>query len=177
MLAAATAATQGGSNFLIPNGTILVELVIFVVVLGAMGKFVLPALRAVMDERAERIRADQAASEAGSSEAATLDAERQRVLDEARSEARTRLAQASEQASHELAEARARGLAELERRAALALAEVESERSRVEGELLGRLEALVAEAAGRVLGEAIEPAEHRAMLAEALAEARASVAR
>ncbi|MBJ8341209.1 F0F1 ATP synthase subunit B [Antrihabitans sp. YC3-6] len=52
-------AAEGGeektNNFLIPNGTFFVELIIFLVVLGVIWKFVVPPIRAVLDERAERV--------------------------------------------------------------------------------------------------------------------------
>jgi F-type H+-transporting ATPase subunit b len=169
-------ASSGGGNFLIPNGTIIVELVIFVITLGLIAKFVLPPLQKVMDEREERIRNDQLASDAGSAEASQLDAERQRVLDAARAEARTLLAEATEQAAALVAEGRERGLREFERRVAEVVAQVAGERGRVESELFSRLEDLVADAAGRVLGERIDPVQHAAVLESAVAAARAAVA-
>ena len=46
------AAEEGGqSNFLIPNGTFFVVLIIFLIVLGVIGKFVVPP-----DEGAARAR-------------------------------------------------------------------------------------------------------------------------
>jgi len=44
-----------GGNFLIPNGTFVVELVIFLVVLGVIAKWILPPLRDVVDTRRERV--------------------------------------------------------------------------------------------------------------------------
>jgi hypothetical protein len=56
------------------------------------------------------------------------------------------------------------------------VAQVAGERGRVESELFSRLEDLVADAAGRVLGERIDPVQHAAVLESAVAAARAAVA-
>jgi F-type H+-transporting ATPase subunit b len=167
------AAASGGGNFLIPNGTIVVEFVIFSVVLGTMAKLVLPVIQQKTDERAARISADQAASDQGGSEAAALDAEAAAALDAARAEARELLAQATEQAAQLVAQAREQGYAEFERRSAEAGAAADAERRRVELELSGRLTQLVADAAGKVLGEHLDPASHAAVLESALGAAQA----
>ena len=47
------AAEEGGgtSNFLIPNGTFFVVLIIFLIVLGVIGKWVVPPVSKVLSER------------------------------------------------------------------------------------------------------------------------------
>ena len=47
------AAEEGGgtSNFLIPNGTFFVVLIIFLIVLGVIGKWVVPPVSKVLRER------------------------------------------------------------------------------------------------------------------------------
>ena len=56
LLANAGAAGSGnGGNFLIPNGTFVVELVIFLVVLGVIAKWILPPLQEVSETRQSRI--------------------------------------------------------------------------------------------------------------------------
>lgn len=50
------AAGEGGtSNFLIPNGTFFVELVIFLIVLGVIRWFVVPPIMKVLREREDRV--------------------------------------------------------------------------------------------------------------------------
>ena len=44
------------SNFLVPNGTFFVELVAFIIVLGVVGRYVLPPLNVALEARAEKIR-------------------------------------------------------------------------------------------------------------------------
>lgn len=47
----AAAASQAEGNFLIPNGTFFVVLVIFLIVLGVIGTFVVPPISKVLKER------------------------------------------------------------------------------------------------------------------------------
>lgn len=50
------AAEEGGqSNFLIPNGTFFFVLLIFLIVLGVIGKFVVPPITKVLHERDEMV--------------------------------------------------------------------------------------------------------------------------
>ena len=48
---AAGEAEGGGSNFLVPNGTFFVVLIIFLIVLGVIGTFVVPPISKVLKER------------------------------------------------------------------------------------------------------------------------------
>src|ERR1700744_4562418 len=48
---AADQAEEGGSNFLVPNGTFFVVLIIFLIVLGVIGTFVVPPISKVLKER------------------------------------------------------------------------------------------------------------------------------
>ncbi len=51
------------SNFLIPNATIIFELVIFLIVTGVTAKFILPPIQHVLEQRKLRIRSDIEAAE------------------------------------------------------------------------------------------------------------------
>src|ERR1700747_3883760 len=49
------AASQAEGNFLIPNGTFFVVLLIFLIVLGVIGTFVVPPITRVLHERDEMV--------------------------------------------------------------------------------------------------------------------------
>ncbi len=166
--AAATGASgsSGSSVFIVPNGTFFVELIIFVLVFGALAKFVLPSIEQVMGERQARIRAGIASGEEGRAEADRLAAERARLLETARAEARALLEQASRGADAALEDARRRGMAEHDRLLADARPGLEAEREQLRADLLGRLGGLVVDAASRVIGERIELYPHRALIEE-----------
>src|SRR5579859_585819 len=50
-MSAAVLAEGGGNNFLVPNGTFFVVLIIFLIVLGVIGTFVVPPISKVLKER------------------------------------------------------------------------------------------------------------------------------
>ena len=151
--------TLAGGNFLIPDGTFIAELVVFLLVLLAISRLVVPPLKASMEKRQEAIRqqledarlakerldaaeADYAAALAEArAEAAHTREEgrriRQEIIDGARDEARaaaeevTRLAEERLQAQHRQA-----------------LNELRSEVGKLAGDL-----------AGRIVGETLADAE------------------
>ncbi len=161
-----------GSIFLIPNGTFIAELVLFLIVFGVLAKFVLPPLDAVRRERAERVRSSLAAGDEGRSEAARLAEERRQVLDGARAEARAIVEEAGRRAAALVEEGRAAGRAEHDRIVAEARAPLAAESRRVEAELSARMGALVLSAAGSVVGQPLDAARHRALIDAAVARAR-----
>ena len=72
------------SNFLIPNATLIVELVAFLVVLAFIGRYVLPYLKKALDERAALIGSQLAAADEAKADANAADAQRRAALEEAR---------------------------------------------------------------------------------------------
>ena len=72
------------SNFLIPNATLIVEIVAFLIVLGFLAKYVLPVLNKTLEERQEQIGSALEAAETARTEAAEAGHQRQETLDEAR---------------------------------------------------------------------------------------------
>src|ERR1700752_628961 len=55
VLAAASQAEGGGQNCLLPNGTFFVVLLIFLIVLGVIGTFVVPPIMRVLNERDQMV--------------------------------------------------------------------------------------------------------------------------
>lgn len=119
-LLAAAEGEGGTSNFLIPNGTFFFVLAIFLIVLGVIGKFVVPPIQKVLGEREQmiaktaednrRAAEQEAAAEADyRAELATGRAEAAAIRDQARTEGRqvvdAKRAQASEQVAVEVAKA------------------------------------------------------------------------
>ncbi len=109
------AAEEGGqSNFLIPNGTFFVVLIIFLIVLGVIGKWVVPPVSKVLRERDAMVKqtvedsrkaADQfaAADEDYQSEMAKARGEASKLRDEARAEGRKVLEDMRGRASDQVA--------------------------------------------------------------------------
>jgi F-type H+-transporting ATPase subunit b len=109
------AAGEGGtSNFLVPNGTFFVVLIIFLIVLGVIGKWVVPPISKVLRERDAMVKqtvedsrkaADQfaAADEDYRAEMATARGEASKLRDGARAEGRKVLEDMRGRASGEVA--------------------------------------------------------------------------
>ena len=109
------AAEEGGtSNFLVPNGTFFVVLIIFLIVLGVIGKWVVPPVSKVLRERDAMVKqtvensreaADQfaAADEDYKAEMATARGEASKLRDGARAEGRKVLEDMRGRASDQVA--------------------------------------------------------------------------
>jgi F-type H+-transporting ATPase subunit b len=164
-------ASSGSSNFIVPNGTFFVELILFIAVLGIVAKFILPPIQKVMRERDELVRKEQDSADEARREASRLDAERLQTLASARARAREILQDASRQVDDLVQQARARGQQEHDRRVQAASAGIDDERDRVRVELLQRAESLVVQAAERIVGGGLDVERHRGLIAEQLARA------
>jgi F-type H+-transporting ATPase subunit b len=162
--ASGASGSSGSSVFILPNGTFFVELILFLVVFGILAKFILPPIERAMHDRQEHVRAGIAAGDEGRAEAQHLAAERRRVLDEARADARGLLDSASQATDAAVEDARRRGTAEHDRLLAEARPALEAEREQLRRDLLGRLGVLVVDAASQVIGEQVELAPHRGLI-------------
>ncbi|MGA3354718.1 MAG: F0F1 ATP synthase subunit B, partial [Acidimicrobiales bacterium] len=170
--ASATGASSGnGGNFLIPNGTFVVELVIFLVVLGIIAKWILPPLQEVAETRRTRVLTALQQGEEARAAALSVLAERDSVLSEARVQARAIIDQANQGADTALEQGRAQGQEEYERLVGASRQEISAEGTRARQELVSQLDSLVVSAAERVLGNGVDPARHRELIHEAVAAA------
>jgi F-type H+-transporting ATPase subunit b len=168
--------TTSAPIFLIPNGTFVVELVLFVVVLGIVAKFILPPITGAMDERARKVSGALQAGDEAQDAAEQLAAERRHVLEAARSDARALLDDAATAVEGLLAEARESGQAEHARILAEATPRIAAERSTVESELLSKMDELVVAAASQVIGAELDAGRHRQVIDDAVARAAAGSA-
>jgi F-type H+-transporting ATPase subunit b len=157
------------SNFLVPNGTFIVELIAFVIVLLVMARYILPPLNKALSDRQAQISEELTAADRARAEATAADEERRAALDEARRRAREILEQANRTAERLHAEAAQRGQEEESRIVAGATAELERARQRALEEAANRLGALVLDVVERVIGREVDAEAHRDLLDEAIA--------
>lgn len=162
------------SNFLVPNATLIVEIVAFLIVLGVVARYVLPPLNRALGERQDQIRESLAAADAAQAEADATRAQRHQILEEARQQAREIVAHANANAERVRAEAAERAQLEHDRILASASAEIAVARQRAVDEVSAQLGALVMAAARQVIGREIDPVAHRELIDEAVAALRAS---
>jgi F-type H+-transporting ATPase subunit b len=154
------AAEEGGgtNNFLIPNGTFFVVLIIFLIVLGVIGKWVVPPVSKVLGDRDAMVKqtvedsrkaADQftAADEDYQAEMAKARGEASKVRDEARSEGRKVLEDMRGRASDEVTST-----------LQLADSELKEQALSIQPDLTSSVDNLSVTLASRVLGVEIDPA-------------------
>lgn len=156
------------SNFLIPNFTLIIELVAFLIVLAFIAKYVLPYLRKALDERAALIGSQLAAAKEAEADATAADEDRRAALETARQQAREIVAQANRTAEQVRADAQANGQTDYERIVGSAEAEVELARQRAVDEAASRLGELVMEVVERIIGREVDSESHRDLIDEAV---------
>jgi F-type H+-transporting ATPase subunit b len=164
---------EASSNFLVPNGTFIVVLIAFIIVLGIIAKYVLPPLNKVLTERQDQIRGELEAADRAKADAQDADAERRAALDEARQHAREIVATANATADQIVVSKQAEAQAEYERIVQAADAEVLIARQAAVEEVTARVGEIVLAAAERVIGREIQAADHRDLIDEAIAAVRA----
>jgi F-type H+-transporting ATPase subunit b len=164
------------SNFLVPDGTFIAELIAFLIILGIIAKWILPPLNKAMQARQEEIRSSLEAAEEAKTEADETRAQRQSIIDEARQQGREIVAQANRAADQVRADGQARGQQEYERLVASADAEIALARQRALDEITSRIGALVLSVARQVIEREIDAQRHRALIDEAVSALRAEAA-
>jgi F-type H+-transporting ATPase subunit b len=164
--------TTASSNFLIPNGTFVVVLIAFLIVLGVIARYVLPYLNKALTDRQEQIRGELDAADQAKADAEEADRERRATLDAARNQAREIVSQAQSTAESMVTSAEGRAQEVYDRIVASADAEVGVARQAAVDEVANRVGEIVLAAAGRVVGREVQAADHRDLIDEAIAAVR-----
>jgi F-type H+-transporting ATPase subunit b len=161
------------SNFLVPNGTFIVVLLAFLVVVWVIGKKVLPVLNKALTERQDQIRGELEAADKAKSDAEEADTERRAALDRARAQAREIVSNAATAADQTKLRAEADAQAIHDRILQAADAEVAIARQAAVEEVTARVGEIVLAAAERVIGREIRASDHQDLIDEAIAAVRA----
>lgn len=162
------------SNFLVPNGTLVVEIIAFLAVLYVVWRYVLPPVDKALSARQEEIRQALESAERAKAEADETRAQRQAILEEARQQARQIVANANANAERARAEGTERGQQEYERLLSSAESEIALARQRAVDEVSARVATLVLAAARQVIGREIDAEAHRDLIDEAVRALQAS---
>jgi len=156
------------SNFLVPNGTFIVELIGFVIVLAFVARYLLPPINKMIAERQHRMATELSALDEARADAEAADRERREALERARAQAREIVEQANRTAEALVAEGRDRADSEKDRIMTSATAEVELARQRAVDEASARIGQLVLEVVERIIGREVDAAAHRDLIDEAI---------
>ncbi len=161
------------SNFLIPNSTLIVELIAFLIVLAVIRKYVLPRLAEALDNRAAQIKGQLEAADEAKADASKADEDRRAALEEARHQAREIVAQANRTAEQVKTDSQRDAQGEYERILANADVEVGLARQRAVEEAATRMGEIVMDVVERVIGREVNFEAHRDLIDEAVAALRA----
>jgi F-type H+-transporting ATPase subunit b len=147
------------SNFLLPDSTFIAEFVAFLLILAIVGRYIVPPVRRVMNERQEILRKGVEDSD----EARTKLAEAEKVYQNALNEARTEAAQIRENARAEaqrtLEDLRTQAQEEQRRIVARGEEQLASQRAVVVRELRGEIGTLAVELAEKIVNQRLADSE------------------
>jgi F-type H+-transporting ATPase subunit b len=154
------------SNFLVPNFTFVVELVIFALLFFLLAKFVIPPINRAMTRRQEAISKEFADLEEAKSDARKAEEEFKAQIADARHEAARIREEAREQGAAIIAELREQGQVEQNRIVEHGQTQIEAERKIALASLRVEVGTLATSLAERIIGESLEDDERSARVVD-----------
>ena len=144
------------SNFLVPNGTFLVELAAFALLFFLLAKYVIPPINKAMTDRQDAIRTQFSDLEKARADANAAEAEFKAQIADARHEAARIREEAREQGAAIVAEMREQAQTEATRIVEHGKTQIEAERQQAITSLRAEVGTLATGLAGRIVGESLE---------------------
>jgi F-type H+-transporting ATPase subunit b len=163
--------TRLAAGLLTINGTLVAQLLIFLVMLGVLYRFAWGPLLRILNERRTRIQQGVEATERAKQELEAAERERQAKLEEARREAQAMLDRIAKQGEDLRKELEAKAREQAESLIAKARAEIQQEREKAVQDLQSQAADLAVMAAGRIIGESLDAKKHRELIDRAIEEA------
>lgn len=158
-LALQAAEGEKQSNFLVPNGTFLVELLAFGIMLFLLGKYVIPPINRAMTDRQDALRKEFSDLEQAKQDAADAEAEFKAQIADARHEAARIREESREQGAAIIAEMREQAQAESARIVEHAHAQIDADRKAALASLRAEVGTLATSLAERIVGESLQDDE------------------
>jgi F-type H+-transporting ATPase subunit b len=159
------------SNFLVPNGTFIVELVAFLILLGFLAKWVIPPINRAMTARQDAIRQNFRELEQAKADAKEAEESFRAQIAEARHEAARIREEAREQGASIIAEMRQQARDESDRIVKHAHAQIDAERKQAVQQLRSEVGAMATALAERIVGESLEDEARQSRVIERFLEA------
>lgn len=164
------------SNFLVPNATLLVELVAFLIILWVLGRFVVPPIQRAITERQERIQAEFDEARKAKERAEQAEAAYKAMLDETRAEGSRIREEARAKGRKGIEAAQAKAQEEADRELVHGRQHLTTERDLLVREVRAGVGELAVNLAGRIVGQSVADEPRTQELVEQfLAEADAPV--
>lgn len=140
-------------NFLLPNATFIAELVAFMIILGVLGRYVLPPIQKAIRQRQEMIKQQVEDAEQAKEKLAEAQKAYQNALNEARTEAAQIRENARAEAQRTVEELRAQALEEQQRIIARGDEQLASQRTAIVRELRAEIGTLAVELAEKIVDQ------------------------
>src|SRR4051794_33089896 len=154
------------SNFLVPNGTFLVSLLGFVILVWIFGKYLIPPINRAMTARQEAIRKEFAELDEAQTDARKAEADYKEQLNNAKHEAARIREEAREQGAQIVQEAREKAHTEADRIIEHAHTQIEADRKAALASLRRDVGSLATTLAGRIVGESMDDDERQSRVVE-----------
>ena len=155
---------------LAPNGTLVAEVIAFLIMVGILAKYAYPPIIRAAEARQKQIEEGVKAAQEAERRLKDVQKDVEETLAEARAQAREFINRAHQEASAEAEELRNRGRRDAEAQVEKARGDIQAEKDRAVQELRAQVGALVVEAAGKVLGAAIDEKSHQRLIEESLSQ-------
>src|ERR1044072_3180634 len=149
------------SNFLVPNGTFIVELVAFGAIVGSLAKWVIPPINRAMTARQEAIRTQFSELEQAETDAREAEAAYKEQLNNAKHEAARIREEAREQGAQIVQEAREKAQTEADRIIEHGHTQIDADRKSAMASLRRDVGSLATTLAGRIVGESMDDDERQ----------------
>jgi F-type H+-transporting ATPase subunit b len=164
------------SNFLVPNATFIVELVIFLLLIGVLAKWIIPPINRAMDARLEKIERNISDAEEAKQRAAELEVQYQKTLEQGRAEARALKDEAAKIGEQLRAELRQQGEEEYRRLLERANQDIDASTRRAAEQLRTEVAGLVMDVVERVLGDGLTVPDQEQLVQRAIVDLEAQAA-
>ena len=146
------------------TATLIIQMIVFLILVGCTMKYVWPPIMAALDERARKVAEGLSAADKARAELANANARVEQQLAAARDDAAKRLANAERLALQIVEEAKARASDEAAKIVAQAQAEAQQESAKARDVLRDQVAALAVKGAEQILRREVSPAVHAELL-------------
>lgn len=146
------------------TGTLIIQLIVFLILVGFTMKFVWPPITAALDERARKIADGLAAADKAKSELSVANKRVEEELAKSRNESALRLAEAERRAQAMIEEAKARATEEGSKIIAAAKVEAEQQTVKAREALREQVAALAVKGAEQILRKEVNAGVHADLL-------------
>ncbi len=146
------AASQAEGNFLLPNGTFFVVLLIFLIVLGVIGTFVVPPIMRVLNERENMVTKTQADNKKSAEQISAAREDYEKAMSQARVKASAARDDARAEGRKVLDEMRSRAEEQVSATLQEAADQLKREGDAVAADLRARVDGISTTLASRILG-------------------------